>query len=242
MPSSREKKAIASKLNLLKTIGNILKDHNFSNLSINLVSEQSGVDKAFIYRHYKDFDNLLKAYIEQQDFWLANLKEITKIPISDHRKFMKDLLISQFTEIYKNEEFQQFLVWEMGDKSGFTSKVSIEREILAKPIFEQCKDILRKYRIDLNVIYAWFSAGIYYLILHKDVSTFCEYDFTIKEDVDEFLKTLTWVIDLIFDKIETNNRIEQIAINAYKKGMSIDDIAEITNLSKNLIKTLIHSY
>lgn len=242
MISSREKKAIASKMALMKTIGNVLKEKSFSKLSINVISEESGVDKAFIYRHFTDFEGLLKAYIEKRDHWLINLKEISKHPISDHRNFMKEVLSSQFKEIYANEEFQQFLVWELGDKVGFTSKVSIEREILAQPIFEQCKDVFASYRIDLNVIYAWLVAGIYYLILHKDVSTFCEYDFTQKQDVDEFLKTLNWVVDVLFDKLEADEKLDQIAIKAHAKGLSVDDVAEITGLSKNRINALVHSF
>lgn len=242
MVNVRERKAIAAKLALMKAIGKILKEKSYSKLSINLVSDEADVDKAFIYRHFDDFEGLLKAYIERQDHWLMNLEELTKQPISDHREFMKELLINQFLGIYGNEEFQQFLVWELGDKVGFTSKVSVEREILAKPIFEQCKEVFKDYRIDLNVIYAWLSAGIYFLILHKDVSTFCEYDFTKKQDVDEFLKTLNWLVDVLFDKLESDRKLEQVAIKAYEKGLSIDDVGEITGLSCNKVKALIHSF
>ena len=242
MANVRERKAIAAKMSLMKAIGKILKEKSYSKLSINLVSEDSGVDKAFIYRHYESFEGLLKSYIEKQDHWLANLKEITEDPIKDHRQFMKDLLTNQFLGVYANEEFQQFLVWELGDKSGFTAQVSVQREILAKPIFEQCRPVFQNYRIDLNMIYAWFSAGIYFLILHKEVSTFCEYDFTKKQDVDEFLKTLHWMIDVLFDKLEADKKLEQVAIKAFKKGLSIEDVAEITELSTSKIRTLVHSF
>ena len=242
MPSTREKKAVAAKMTLIKTIGKILKERGYSKLSINLVSEESGVDKTFIYRHYKDFDGLLKSYIEQQDYWLKNLKEATKGNITDFRGFMKKLLVNQFHDIYRNEEIQQFLVWELGDKEGFTTKVAIEREILAEKIFEQFKDVFSKFRIDLNVITAIFVSAIYYLILHRDKSTFCGYDFTEKQDVNEFIKTLEWLIDVLFDKLEFDNKLEQVAVKAHKKGMSVDDIAEITGLTTNKINTLVHEY
>lgn len=242
MANVRERKAIAARLSLMKAIGKILKEKSYSKLSINLVSEESGVDKAFIYRHYESFDGLLRAYIEKQDHWLANLKEVTKIPITDHRAFMKKLLEDQFLGVYANEEFQQFLVWELGDKAGFTAKVSVEREILAKPIFEQCRDVFKDYRIDLNVIYAWFSAGIYFLILHKEVSTFCEYDFTQKQDVDEFLKTLHWLIDVLFDKLEADKKMEDVAKRAFDKGLSIEDVAEVTGLSNSKVRALVHDF
>ena len=226
----------------MKAIGKILKERSYAKLSINLVSEEAKVDKAFIYRHFVDFEGLLKAYIERQDHWLINLKDLNKAPITDHRAFMKQVLVHQFTGIMSNEEFQQFLVWELGDKVGFTSKVSIEREVLAQPFFEQCKNVFADYRIDLNVVYALLSAGVYYLILHKDVSTFCEYDFTDKQDIQEFLKTLEWLIDVLFDKLEADKKLEQVAVKAYAKGLSIEDVVEITGLSINKVKALIHSF
>ncbi len=242
MPGIREKKAMASRMTLLKTVGKILNEYSYSKLSINLVSETSGVDKTFIYRHYKDFDNLLKAYVEKQDFWHRNLEQFTSKPIENHRDFLKSILKSQFTEIYKNEEFQQFLVWELGDKEGFTTKVAIEREIIYGKIFEQCRDVFRRYHINMNMIYAILSASIYYLILHKDKSNFCEFDFTTEQDTAEFIKTLYWIIDTLFDKLETENKLEQVAIKAHQKGITADDIVEITGLSKNKVNSLIHDF
>lgn len=242
MPSIREKKSIASKLNLIKTIGRVLKEKGYAKLSINLISEESGVDKAFIYRHYTDFDGLLKAYISQQDYWLKSLSKLSAFKIEDHKQFMKDLLTNQFNDIYNNEELQQFLIWELGDKEGFTTSVAIEREVLAEELYEQERDVFRKYNINNNMIYAILISSVYYLILHKDKSTFCGFDFTEKRDLDEFLKTINWVIDVLFDKLENDNKMEGVAIKAYKKGISINDIVDITGLSKNRVNTLIHSF
>ncbi len=242
MPSIREKKSIASKLNLIKTIGRVLKERGYSKLSINLISEESGVDKAFIYRHYKDFDGLLKAYISQQDYWLKSLSQLAEFKIENHREFMKGLIINQFKDLYNNEELQQFLVWELGDKEGFTTSVAIEREILAEPLYAQARDVFSRYNINTNMLYAILVSAVYYLILHKDKSTFGEFDFTEKQDVDEFLKTLNWLIDVVFDKLENDDKMESVAIKAHEKGMSVDDIVEITGLSKNKVNTLIHKF
>ena len=242
MLSSREKKTLSLKLALFKGIGTVLKNHGHSKLSINLVAETSGVDKTFIYRHFTDFNGLLKAYVEQYDFWIRGLEDMTSREIDNHREFMKELLTKQFTEVYKNGELQQFLVWELGDKEGFTTKVAIEREIMAEKIFEQCKNVFDRYRIDLNMIYATLSAGIYYLILHKDKSTFCDFDFTTEHDTSEFLKTLHWIIDVLFDKLDVDCKLERAVIRAHKKGISIDDIVEIMELPKNKVNRLVHSY
>ena len=78
--------------------------------------------------------------------------------------------------------------------------------------------------------------------MHKEVSTFCEYDFTKKQDVDEFLKTLAWMVDLLFDKLEADQKLERMAVKAHEKGLSVEDVVEITGLSNSKVRALVHSF
>ncbi|MDA3883135.1 MAG: TetR/AcrR family transcriptional regulator [Bacteroidales bacterium] len=242
MTKVREKKIVIAKNTLLKTVGKVLKEQGYTKLSINLISDEAEIDKPFIYRHYKDFDGLLKAYVEKQDYWLKNLQEYTDKPIVDHRAFMKQLVLNQFNDLLSNDELQQFLIWELADKKGFTTQVAIEREVEAEHLYEQCKDLFSKFRIDTNMIYAILISSVYYLVLHKDKSTFGTYDFCEKQDVQEFVKTVEWLVDVLFDKLEIENKLEEVAVKAHKKGISVEDIVEITGLSVNRVHTLTHSY
>jgi len=47
----------------------------FLKLGISIVADEAKVDKTVIYRNFGDFDKVLEAYIEKQDFWLLALKE-----------------------------------------------------------------------------------------------------------------------------------------------------------------------
>ncbi len=239
MLNTRSRKDIATKLALTNSVGKILKKYGYAKLGINLVAKEAAIDKTVIYRKFEGFDGLLRAYVEKQDFWLMKLKECGDNKIENHRAFMKEILISQFNALYTNEELQQLLIWELGDKDGFTNSIAIKRELLAEKLFEQIKTVLEEFDINLNNIYAVFISSIYYLILHKSKSTFCEMDLTKEEDTKEFIKTIEWMIDLIFDKKETANQMEQVAIDAYKEGVSIEAIVKITKLPTDRIKELI---
>ncbi|MFV0269651.1 MAG: TetR/AcrR family transcriptional regulator [Draconibacterium sp.] len=226
---------------LLKAVGKILKRQGHAGLGINVVAEEAGVDKTFIYRRYGSFEGLLKAYVEKQDFWFDILKKTQGVKIEDHRAFMKQMLTDQFHAIYKNPEFQQFLVWELGDKDNFTTGIAIEREELANDLIQQVEIALKPQGINLNIIYAVLIAGIYYLTIHKGKSTFCGIDITQKEDVQEFEQTLEWLIDVIFNTQECLSEKEQTALRAFQKGLSVDDIAYITQLSPEKILELTDS-
>ncbi len=82
-------------------------------------------------------------------------------------------------------------------------------------------------------------SSIYYLVLHREKSTFCETDLTKKKEREEFLKVIEWLTDLLFDKIEAKNETERIAINALKEGIDQEVVARISGLSLDRIKMLI---
>jgi len=235
----RRRNTIAVKIDLIDAVGTVLKNHGYSKLGINIVAQEAGVDKNVIYRNFKDFDTLLEEYVEKQDYWLRTMKELGKIGIENHREFMKQLLFEQFQSLYSNKELQQLLIWELGDKGNFTTSLAIKREIYSEGIIKQYQPLLDDFGVEFNSIAAIMIAGIYYLILHKDKSTFCETDINQKNERENFLNTVNWLIDLIFDKIDKVSQLEKVAINAYKEGIEIETIAKITTLSIEKIEKLV---
>jgi hypothetical protein len=167
------------------------------------------------------------------------LKEHGDQKIEDKRAFMKQMLNDQFKTIYSNKELQQLLIWELGDKDDFTTSLAIKREILSKGMVAQYETLLEDFDVNFNSIAAMMIAGIYYLILHKDKSTFCKTDICQKKDREEFIKAIAWLVDLIFDKREALSEAEQIAINAHKEGIDVETIAKITKLPTAKIQNLI---
>jgi len=235
----RRRNTITAKLDLIDAVGAVLEKHGHTKLGINIVSQEAGVDKNVIYRNFTDFDTLLEEYVEKQDYWLRAIKELGKIKIENHRELMKQLLFEQFKTIYSNKELQQLLIWELGDNNNITTSLAIKREVLSKGVIKQYQPLLDDLGIDFRYIAAIMIAGIYYLILHKDKSTFCETDLNKKKDKDKFLKTIEWLIDLIFDKKDAITETERIALNAHNEGIDIPTIAKITNLPINTIQELI---
>ncbi len=235
----RRRNAIAVKIDLIDAVGEVLKKYGFAKLGINLVAQEARVDKSVIYRNYGEFDKLLEAYVEKQDFWFMAMKEHGKQEIEDKRAFMKYLLVDLFKVVHSNKEFQQLLIWELGDKDDFTTSIAIKREVLAEGIFKQYRSLLDDYDIKFNSIAAMLISSIYYLVLHREKSTFCETDLTKKKEREEFLKVIEWLTDLLFDKIEAKNETERIATNALREGLEPEVVAKITGLSLDKTQALI---
>ncbi len=78
---------------------------------------------------------------------------------------------------------------------------------MAEKLLDKGKDILKRYSINFNLIQAILIVGIYYLVLHKDKSTFCDMDLNKKTDRDELSRSIEWLVDFIYDKAEKAHKI-----------------------------------
>jgi AcrR family transcriptional regulator len=234
----RRRNAIAIKMELVDAVGAVLQKHGFHKLGINLVAQEAGVDKNVIYRNFEEFDKLLSAYIEKQDFWFMALKEHGSKKIEDRRAFMKQMLVGQFKTVNGNKELQELLLWELGDQGKLMVDMALKREIMSKDVFAQYRPLLDDYGINFDFIAAIMVAATYYLVLHKNISTFCETDLTLKKEQEAFIKTIEWLTDLVFDKAEALSEAERIAVNALQNGIDVETTARITGLTVEKVKAL----
>ncbi len=232
----RRRNKYRMRMDLLEAVSHVLKDKGFLNLNINNVCLFADVDRNAIYRHFGDFDNLLSQFIETKDFWLDSLQSIVDMEINDYKLFMKQLLITQYEQINKNPELQQLLVWEVCELSLRTKTVAQRRETISAPIIEKYEKYFEKSGLDFNIISSILIAGIYYLILHKKHSTFCNVDFT--KEKDRFIAGIDQIVDMIFYTIEEREATKEIAVRALKKGIDKNTVAEITGLDIKEIEVL----
>ncbi len=235
----KRRKAISVKMALIEGVGDVLVKHGFHKLGINIVSEEANVSKALIYKYYGSFDDLLRAYIEKQDYWINVLKEHGKNKVENQREFVKELMFRQIDFQLKNKEFSELLIWGLADKEDFASTVTIKRELMSEELLRQYSHLLASHGINFNHFIAVLVSSIYYLIMHKDKTTFCGLDLNKKKDQADFKMFISWLVDLVFDKIEEKEKINQIVRKAQQKGLSVEDIAEITGLSTEEVQKIL---
>jgi len=223
---------------IMKAVGNVLEKQGAGKLGVENVAAEAGMDKAMLYRHYKDFNDILKSYIENEDFWINFLKnDFGTLNEKNLVAFVSGMLGQQFNELLNNKKLQELIAWELVGESQLMKNVAQNREDMAMDIINGIKSVFPHKNISSNNVLAIITAGIYYLVLHKNISTFCELDLNDKEHQKQFTSDLFWLINRVFSPI---NESERIAINCIEKGMDNTLIAEITGLKISCIEELKH--
>jgi AcrR family transcriptional regulator len=221
---------------ILNAVGSVLTNQGLSKLGVETVAADANMDKAMLYRHFKNFNDILQTYIDQEDYWIK-LLEHTFIEVNNDNLASTtfDLIKEQFEAIFNSSKMQQLLVWELLDKNNVTNYAANKREEVAANILNEVSSIFPHKDVSSKNITAIIVGGIYFLCLHKHHSTFCGVDINNEEEQSRFISDLYWLIERTFS---SDNEVVKVAHRCIDKGLDNQLIADITGLSIDYINTL----
>ena len=186
---------------LMSAVCRVINEMGFSHLGINSVSEVAKVEKAYIYRNFDSFENLLERYFVRNDFWE---RFIIQKAYNEHSSDLKDMFIFYLEELYKtmdqSREFESLARWEIAEPTPYIIRHAKRREIETRDLLDMNTEYFKDSGLDIEALYALITAGIYYLVIHKDISPFFNVDFSTREGKKRLLTTIEQLADMIFEK------------------------------------------
>lgn len=226
---------------LMSAIKMVIEEEGFSNTTLAAITEKAGIVPNVFYNRFKSLDDLFDEYIKKYDYWLVDVADsVDPQHINDYHVAFENILVALTRSLYTNKSMQQILLWELSEENEITSRSANLREANTSEIVESFEDFYKTVDtdIDIRVVSALFIAGIYYLILHKERSTFCGIDFNKKEGKELLIRNIGELSKLIFHEKNTNNETLRIARNMKKKGFDAESIMEITGLNQIQVQQL----
>lgn len=156
-----------TKRKLLDAVGVILKKDGFSGLGVNKVAKLSGVSKILIYRYFGDFNQMVRLYVIENNFWTNNLAEpsVSEGNTPSIQELIKTLLKERFNSFYNHCEMEAMV---LNDTSNYNiiikkkSNISRLHHRKTQPIKESGFDNCITY---FDVVSTLLIAGTNHLIL-----------------------------------------------------------------------------
>jgi hypothetical protein len=141
------------------------------------------------------------------------------VGLSDEDGFkwiLKNLTIA----LYKNKGMQQLLIWELSHDNPVTRRTSGLRELINEPLIRLLEYRFKDSGIDMNVICAMMISGIYYLILHRDRSKFCDVDFSTRKGKIRLEEGISQLASILFGELKRQQEMIEIANKLRAEGVS----------------------
>ncbi len=190
---------------VLKAVHELIEEVGFSKVPLTGIAARAKIEPTVFYRRYSNLDELFAIYTHKYDYWLAGITELMPTNLSD-QDTMKWILLNLTKALYKNRGMQQLLIWELSDDNHVTRRTATLRERINDTLIKELDKRFNMSGVDLNVLTAIVISGIYYLILHRDMSTFCNVDFSTKSGRDRLNKTIEQLVDMIFGCIRSQQQ------------------------------------
>ena len=177
MPRKRRSSAEIAQL-IDKATEDIVREKGFGGLSIREVCDRAEIEPQVFYRRYPEgFAFYVEKFIRDHDFWFSHYQEFLIEKLNRSPEDLTQILLSLWTQIVEDGLLGSLLRLELQD-SPLDAAVEIakEREIQTEDLvnfFAKASESPDILRVQLAIL----TAGVQYLALHKDVSTFCGIDF-----------------------------------------------------------------
>lgn len=222
-------------IDIMRATQELVKEVGFNGVTVTSLLQKANIEPNVFYRRYNNIDELLDQnikFIKLYDYWFAHTIKYDNDILPQNG--VKELLVGLAKSFYDNDMMQQIILWELTTENNITKKTSVDRELYSQPTLNYFTEALKDCETDFNAATALIIAGVYYLVLHKNISTFCNIDFNSPEGKKKLIK----VIENIVDRIYEESAVNRIALNLLNKNVDIDIIASSTGLSHKAIYKL----
>ena len=198
-----------TKKKLLSAVGEIIKIEGFASLkSASKVARFAGVDRKLIGRYFGGLNQLIEAYVVENDYWLLFTEKINDLLKSNDYPGSKELITSilqnQFTYFSSDKDMQRLILWELTANSPLMKSIHNARESMGQKLLEATDEHFNGSKVNFRAIGALLVGGIYYTILHTihNGGKFSDLDVTSSEGQEQILNAIEQIIGWAYDEAE----------------------------------------
>lgn len=182
-----------------------IKKKGFSLALVTDIVKRAKIEPIVFYNRYKNLDEFYDEFVKNYDYWHSDLVRDSIEEIGSEEGY-SNILEKLLTNLMSEEIMTELLRWEIAEGNHITERTSRLRELHALELVNSYSDLYRRENLDIAAITALMVAGIYYLVLHKDRSTFAGIDINTIPGKRRMLKAIRSIASMMFRE-EENSRL-----------------------------------
>lgn len=178
-----------------------IKKKGFSLALVTDIVKRAKIEPIVFYNRYKNLDEFYDEFVKNYDYWLSDLVRDSMEEIGSEEGY-SNILEKLLTNLMQEEIKTELLRWEIAEGNHITERTSRLRELHAIELINSYSELYHRENFDIPAITAILVAGIYYLVLHKDRSTFAGIDINTIPGKRRMLRAIRNISSLMFREEE----------------------------------------
>ncbi len=182
-----------------------IRKKGFSLALVTDIVKRAKIEPIVFYNRYKNLDEFYDEFVKNYDYWLSDLVRDSVEEIGSEEGY-SNILEKLLTNLMSEDIMTELLRWEIAEGNHITERTSRLRELHALELTNSYGSIYHRERFDVMAITALIVAGIYYLVLHKDRSTFAGIDINTMAGKRRVMNAIRSISSMMFGA-EENSRL-----------------------------------
>ena len=220
----------------------LVEKHGLLNVTANMLIAEAGIEMVVFTKRYGSIDDLIFEYVTNNDYWIAGrlpFKDISKL---GPEEYYLQTLLRMAENLEKSMTARDELTWELRSTSEAAKNAAELKEMENEGLLSYYTKLFKDSGTDIRGMTALLIAGIYYMYLHKDKSTFCGIDLNTRNGRSGFVKLIRLIVGKLFAGIQdgyVDSRTIETARRMNEKGIDKKTISDILEISEDDLDSIL---
>jgi AcrR family transcriptional regulator len=196
-----------TKRRLIQAVGEKINSDGIYGMKISHIAKLAQVDRKLIYRYFGSLNNLIEAYVLENDYWMIYAENMKKMIRENgypgSQELITAVLQNQFKYFMSEQDMQKLILLELSTNSSLMKSIHNVRESMGQEFLELSdKHFQGSKKVNFRAIAALLVGGIYYTILHTmyNGGRFTDIDILSEDGQNEILKAIEQIVGWAFQE------------------------------------------
>lgn len=222
---------------ILDAASQLIEENGFSKLTVTGIMQLAEIEPVQFYKRYEDLNQFIDNYVKKFDYWFSDIVESHK-KSSNGKELYLNILTDLFHSLSENKVMQQLLRWELSDHNETTQRTARLREVHTLPLCRKFADLFSDSKIDIVATSALMVGGIYYLVLHDELSSFSGLNLNNETDRQRLIEAIKELSNILFANHSLTKEIIDTIVKMKNDNLPIERIEYYTGIPKEIIVSI----
>lgn len=222
---------------ILEAAAGFIEEKGFGELTVTGIIQKASIEPVQFYRRYGDLNGFIDEYVKRFDYWFSDVAKDSDSEGDEKERYEK-IVNGLLDALCDNRIMQQLLRWELSGNNETVRRTARLREFHTLPLCSRYAKVFEGSDLDIVAVAAMMIGGIYYLVLHKDLSDFGGIDLNKEAGRERIRNAVRQLSGLLFSAEGISCEAVGIARRMKKDNVPIDKIGKYTRLPQELIESL----
>ena len=212
---------------ILEAAAGFIEEKGFGELTVTGIIQKASIEPVQFYRRYGDLNGFIDEYVKRFDYWFSDVAKDSDSEGDEKERYEK-IVNGLLDALCDNRIMQQLLRWELSGNNETVRRTARLREFHTLPLCSRYAKVFEGSDLDIVAVAAMMIGGIYYLVLHKDLSDFGGIDLNKEAGRERIRNAVRQLSGLLFSAEGISCEAVGIARQMKKDNVPIDKIGKYT--------------